>query len=465
MFSLYFSIVNRNFKIISLTFILTLSVLVGFFVQNMRYLYRYEKQRVADEVDMTVKQVSQEVLHKNVTLLNNMATMLTDKDFDQKMAFAAGFTQNMASIGVYFDDVEDTAAKTDDVLKVNKEFMRKQNIKQDARHVKGVSYFDSALNAELQARRLPLAYAIRPYLRQDTAVPPDSMASRAFIIDAIRPKIYRIVYATPHTFIRQRLIPNVAGACAVILFVILGYGAYRRSYRTQVQMSRLKESLFGNVTHELKTPVASLQLILDAAVPDDKDNNVVKMSAQHIGYAHTELNRMKYNIDRILSFNKLTGKEFETDKVPVALNAVIRGAISIMHISLEQTGGRVDYTPGEELRVMGDYTLLVNVMTILIDNAIKYTTHTPVITITADRVGKSAVIGVTDNGIGIATWHQKKIFEPFYRIPTGNRHDVKGHGLGLSFAKQVLTMHKGMISVSSPGKDKGATFIINIPLV
>ncbi len=430
----------------------------------MRYLYGYEKQRVANEVDVVVKQVSQDVLHKNVTLLNHMAAMLTDEDFDQKMAFAAGFTQNMASIGVYFDDTEDDTGETDDVLKVNKEFMRKQNIRHDTHHVKGLSYFDSALNATLQARHLPVAYVIRPYIRQDTATPPDSLASRAFMIDAINPKIYRVLYATPHLLIRQRLIPNAAGAFAVILFVVLGFVAYRRSYHMQVQMSRLKESLFGNVTHELKTPIASLQLILDAVVPDDKDSNVVKMSAQHIGYAHTELNRMKFNIDRIMSFNKLNKKAFETDRVPVVLNAVVKEAIAIMRISLEQSAGQVDYTPAEDLRVMGDHALLVNVMTILIDNAIKYAHHPPVINIGISHVGSSAVIAISDNGIGVPAWYQKKIFEPFFRVPTGNRHDIKGHGLGLSFAKQVVALHKGKISVSSQGKDKGATFIINIPL-
>src|SRR5690606_32625211 len=111
----------------------------------------------------------------------------------------------------------------------------------------------------------------------------------------------------------------------------------------------------------------------------------------------------------------------------------------------------------------GDRTLLINAITTLIDNAIKYNHRQPVIHIQLSMEGQEVIIEVADNGIGIAPAFYKKIFAPFFRIPTGNVHDIKGHGLGLSFAAQVIKLHGGVIMVASQ-QDEGSVFTIKLPV-
>lgn len=392
-----------------------------------------------------------------------MVEMLTDEDFDQKMAFAAGFTQNMASIGVHFDDdtlKQHTGKQKVPPLKIDKDFFEANNITRDTTHVKTMRHFDSAFRAALDSQQLAIEYSLRMYIRQDSATPPDSMSSRAFIIDAMYPKIHRVVYAIPHTLIWQRMLPYTVSGIFVMMLVTSAFIFYRRSYRMQMQMAQFKESLFSNITHELKTPVSSLQLILDAA--NDNEGTEVTMSKQHVSFARSELNRMKLNIDKILSVGKLNSREFELDKELVNLDGVIIDSIDVMGITLAQRNGSINYKPTGKVNVLGDRILLMNMLTIVIDNAIKYNVNEAIINIALKRDETNAIITIEDNGIGIPAQYHKRIFEPFFRVPTGNRHDVKGHGLGLSFTKQVVALHKGSISVESSGR--GSTFIITIPI-
>jgi two-component system phosphate regulon sensor histidine kinase PhoR len=144
------------------------------------------------------------------------------------------------------------------------------------------------------------------------------------------------------------------------------------------------------------------------------------------------------------------------------LDGVINDAIAVIDLSLKQRNGTIVFTGCSSFTVLGDHVLLVNVITTIIDNAIKYNVQIPCIEITCEHIGDNIEIAIEDNGIGISPAYYRKIFEPFFRIPTGNRHETKGHGLGLSFAAQAISLHGGSIWVES-NADEGSTFTITIP--
>jgi two-component system phosphate regulon sensor histidine kinase PhoR len=151
-------------------------------------------------------------------------------------------------------------------------------------------------------------------------------------------------------------------------------------------------------------------------------------------------------------------------KGDVDVNAMISRAITFLQPLIDERKALIEFTPATEpLRIHADGTYMLQVIINLLDNGLKYARN-PKITITAVRTGNSCIISVQDNGIGIEKKHHKDIFRKFYRVPTGNVHNVKGFGIGLNFAKKVVDAHQGKIEVeSTPGI--GSTFSIHMPLI
>lgn len=454
----------RSSKSIFFLFFLALTILIAVVGWSGYNLYQFEKERLKSQVDLLVKETAEPMFHSNVTLLNNMASMLTDEKFNEKVAFAAGFTQNMSSIGIYFD--EDTVHDkilTKDAVKINKDFLRERHINYDPTFIKRPSDFDSVFHQKLDSSGLKLEYIIKKFDRFDSAVPKQHVASRPFMINPAAPKMYRVIYKESEKIILARLSPFIISVLLLVVLFTSGFVFYIRSYKLQTQMWQFKQSLFSNVTHELKTPVSSLQLIIDAA-RQRSDGRQALISDEHLQFANSEIERMNLNIDKILSFSKLNRDQFEVDKELLDLNEIIKHAISAMKVVLAEKDGQVLFKEEDTVNVLGDATLLVNVLVTIIDNAVKYNNQRPRVEIEIERGTKDAYISISDNGIGIPTSYKEKIFEPFFRVPTGDRHDVKGHGLGLSFVAQVMLLHHGSVSVSS-AEEGGSSFIITIPTV
>jgi two-component system phosphate regulon sensor histidine kinase PhoR len=162
---------------------------------------------------------------------------------------------------------------------------------------------------------------------------------------------------------------------------------------------------------------------------------------------------------------RLDEDQVALNKESVDVHAIIDEAVKNISLALSTAGGKVELDLQATRRtVVGDRLHLANVFYNLIDNAIKYSTVPPVVRISTRNTNGSITIDVEDNGIGIRADHQKKVFHKFYRVPTGNLHDVKGFGIGLNYVKLIVTAHKGKISLTSePGK--GSTFTLNVPVV
>ena len=446
-------------RYISYIFILVFAGLLCLLGWNSVNMYRYEKEQIKGEIEAAIGSAAYKIQWHNGSLTSSYALMLTDKDYGSKVAFAAGFTRNKGKISMYFDDGDTIPiAPGSDPVDISKEFIRKNNITYKPASVMTIDQFDSLFKIELAGIHARIPYKINRSKRTDTVGTKDVVVSAPFIIDFFAPKIYSIHYKVPLLLVVKNMAPYLASNLLVSLLLVAGFIFYRRSYRMQVQQAEFRESLFGNITHELKTPLTSLQLIVDDAKKNISDGPSVTIPARHIAFAENELKRMKLIVDKILSFSKMSHEQFTFNKERVDLNQMISESITVMELKIQQTNGSVIYEPVGQVTVLGDPVLLVNAVSELIDNGLKYTERSPEIHINLTATGQQVCITVKDNGLGIPPEIGKKIFDPFFRIPTGNVHNVQGHGLGLSFVQQVMKLHEG--TVTFDGSETGTAFYL-----
>jgi two-component system phosphate regulon sensor histidine kinase PhoR len=253
-----------------------------------------------------------------------------------------------------------------------------------------------------------------------------------------------------------------SGMLLLVLIFIFSYTLY--AILKQKKISEMKSDFINNMTHEFKTPVATI-MIASEALKDPEitvDESRVKRLA---GIIYEENMRLGNHIERVLSIARLEKKELHLEWKPVVVNDLIVTVTHSMNLQLQKREAVLDLKlEAENSTVSGDELHLSSIIYNLIDNANKYSTAPPQITIATRNSNKNLIIVVADQGIGMEKDQTKRIFDQFYRVPTGNLHDVKGFGLGLNYVQDIVTQMKGSIKVRSE-KDKGTVFEITLPLL
>ena len=229
----------------------------------------------------------------------------------------------------------------------------------------------------------------------------------------------------------------------------------------QKRLSEMQKDFINNMTHEFKTPISSINISADVVM----DPNIVNDPSRLFTYGSVikqENNRLNQQVDKVLQIARIENHSFHLNKEPVHVNGLIINVVDnciansnrklVINIDLSDSVGFID----------ADLLHLTNIFHNLLDNASKYSGREPVISIATLRNSQNVVIRISDNGPGIRPEFQKKIFQKFYRIPTGYLHDVKGFGLGLYYVKTICKAHHWNIRLES-SEGKGATFVIEIP--
>jgi len=247
----------------------------------------------------------------------------------------------------------------------------------------------------------------------------------------------------------------------VLLLILLATGTFIVIFR-QKRMSDIRSDFINNMTHELKTPIATIslasQMLADKSIPEGSRNPEGLATV-----ISEESNRLKVLVERVLQTAIFEQARLELDKQQVDLHGIILRAVDAFKLQVNGRGGTIStFLDASDPIVVLDEANFFNVLLNLIDNALKYTSDTPEITITTAAWHRGIVITVSDNGIGIPREHLKHIFEKFYRVPSGNTHNIKGFGLGLSYVKKIVEEHYGTIKVESQG-GKGTRIIIHLP--
>lgn len=253
-----------------------------------------------------------------------------------------------------------------------------------------------------------------------------------------------------------------------ILFTMIIFAAFYLTLNTmlrQKKLSEIKNDFINNMTHEFKTPLATISLAVDAMKNDKVLNDRQKMSYFN-GIIKEENQRMNRQVETILKAALLDKHEVDLMLTPTHVHEVIKDVAENFKLQLEEKKGKIDLdlNSGKDL-VEADEVHFPNLINNLLDNAVKYSKDNvaPEIKIATMANGTNMIIRLQDNGIGMSKETIKKIFEKFYRAHTGNIHNVKGFGLGLSYVKTVVEAHGGNIKVESM-LGKGSTFTIELPL-
>jgi two-component system phosphate regulon sensor histidine kinase PhoR len=253
------------------------------------------------------------------------------------------------------------------------------------------------------------------------------------------------------------------GSLLFSFFILATFGLSLYFIITQKKISEIKSDFINNMTHEFKTPIATISLAADTITNAKIINNVD--SVRHfISMIKKENSRMNKKVETILQIASLDKKESEFRFENVSMHTIIEHVAETVEILVQQRKGNLGlHLDAQDDMVLGDSEHLSNLVNNLLDNAIKYSPDEPEITVTTRNVDKSIVVSVEDKGIGMNKSVQSKIFERFYRQNSGDVHDVKGFGLGLNYARAIIEAHKGNITVSSePGK--GSRFDVFLPL-
>lgn len=232
----------------------------------------------------------------------------------------------------------------------------------------------------------------------------------------------------------------------------------------QKKLSEMKGDFVNNMTHELKTPISTIslasQMLGDKSIPNES-KNLSRIS----DIVSQESKRLGFQVEKVLQMAAIDKGKLKLKLTTVDLHEIIEAVAGNFVLQVENKGGLlIPSLHAEKTMVEVDSVHLTNVISNLLDNAIKYTKNSPEIYIETKNNDGLLLVSVRDNGIGISKSNQKKIFDKFYRVPTGNVHNVKGFGLGLNYVKKIIEAHKGEIAIESE-TDKGTVFTIKLPLL
>lgn len=229
----------------------------------------------------------------------------------------------------------------------------------------------------------------------------------------------------------------------------------------QRKLAELKNEFISNITHELKTPIATVGVAIEALKNFNAINDPHK-TKEYLDISSNELHRLGLLVDKVLKLSMFEKKEIELKYESLNLKDIVDEVTTSMRLQLEKNHARVTVTQNGDLNIQGDRLHLLSVIFNLLDNAIKYSNGDPSIQIELNGDERNVELSIKDNGAGIAPEYQNKVFEKFFRIPHGDTHNAKGYGLGLSYVAHVVKKHNGIISVDSqPGL--GTRFIISLP--
>jgi two-component system, OmpR family, phosphate regulon sensor histidine kinase PhoR len=252
-----------------------------------------------------------------------------------------------------------------------------------------------------------------------------------------------------------------------ILFILLIIGAFYFTISTiirQKKLSEIKSDFINNMTHEFKTPISTISLageVLSDKTIDKSPESVEK----YLKIIRDENKRLAGLVENVLQAAVLDKGKLKFKIQECDIHQIITDVIQSLTLQIQNKGGVITTElQAQRYSLFADRMHLGNIIYNLIDNALKYSKESPQIKVSTDSNKDGISISVQDNGIGIRKEDQKKIFETFYRVPTGNVHNVKGFGLGLSYVKAVVEKHGGYVDVQSEPGD-GSTFVVYLPFI
>lgn len=287
---------------------------------------------------------------------------------------------------------------------------------------------------------------------------------RASLTCIYKQDVYFLGVYFPHegTIIIHKMIVLLVLSQLFMLILVLSFYLIIRLMFRQKKLSEVKNDFINNMTHEFKTPIATISLSSEMLLKPDINRFPYK-TKRYATVIFDENTRLQKQVEQILQLSVLEKGIFTLKRKELDIHHIIRRMAEHHSVNARKKGGMIHFDlNATNYLLLGDKTHISNIISNLIDNALKYTPEDPDVRISTISKQSKLILSISDNGIGISAENQKHIFKKLYRVPTGNLHDVKGFGLGLFYVKTMVEAHDGRISVKSE-LGKGTTFIIELP--
>ena len=325
---------------------------------------------------------------------------------------------------------------------------------------------DSAFRRDLARGNINLSFLIRmgkddSLHRRDTSAA--QFHTRPEFVGFVKPNWYQAEFENPAGFLLKRISPRILFSLFLVAFTSAAFIFLYRNLSAQRRLTEMKNDFISNITHELKTPIATVSVAVEA-LRNFGGMQSPERTKEYLDISASELQRLGLLVDKVLKLSLFENRDLEMKKETVDLKELTAEVLNTMKLQFEKHHAQLNLeTQGYYFTVDGDRLHITSVIYNLLDNALKYSKDKPQIDVLLRHDTDMVVLAVTDKGIGIAPGFKDKIFDKFFRVPTGDHHNIKGYGLGLSYVSHVVKKHGGTISVETePGK--GSTFTVKLPV-
>ena len=277
------------------------------------------------------------------------------------------------------------------------------------------------------------------------------------------PSLLLINFPEQKKYLLEKILLTLSSSALLVLLILACFGYAVYIIVRQKNISLIKTDFINNMTHEFKTPIATIGLAVEALLDKEISQNI-DMKMKYLGIIGEENKRLSSQVSHVLQMAQIDRKELKLALTTIDVHEIIRQAVEKISIQIENKSGYLNLAlNAHHYTIKGDEGHMLGVLLNLLDNAIKYSQDAPNIIIRTQERFETLVLSIKDHGIGMSKEAQRNIFQKFYRVSTGDLHDVKGFGLGLSYAKEIIGLFHGTIEVESD-LNKGTNFIIKLPL-
>ncbi len=470
--------------------IATIILIAGFQGYWLMKLYKDEKQGLKKEADVLFREAVYKLQMQKLKGDTVFSKLMPDNLFfldavnilKHRVANAGDKSKMVISMSTNSSFSEDSSAKKSDSTKIfisssterrplitdgsNPELSR-VIIRSSLGDVLSAKQIDSAYGKELIKAKIKVPYQITSYaVTKNERAKLDSTDENALHTNYItiglpQAVAYRAEFGNALNFLLGKITYPILISLLLITLTTASFVFLYRNLLAQRRLTDIKNDFISNITHELKTPIATVNVAIEALKSFNAIDNPER-TKEYLDISSSELQRLSLLVDKVLKLSLFENKEIYLKTESFDLKVVTEEVIKTMQLQLQKNRAELDFsTEGENFMVQGDKLHITSVIYNLVDNALKYSSGQPVINISLSENRNTLELKVQDKGIGIPSEYKEKIFDKFFRVPHGNMHNIKGYGLGLSYVNHVVEKHKGSIEMESE-VGKGSTFTVNL---
>ncbi|MEO6404711.1 MAG: HAMP domain-containing sensor histidine kinase [Ferruginibacter sp.] len=326
-----------------------------------------------------------------------------------------------------------------------------------------VADITNAVGKQLKKQKIVIPFIIE---REEARWRPAIKSDPEVTIGFAHPITYKMLLGKTVPYILKQILLPIIFSVLLMAITILSFLMLYRNYTRQRKLTQIKNEFIANITHELKTPIATVSVAIEA-IRNFNEMHDPERTNEYLGIAGLELNRLSMLVDKVLRLSMFENKSVELKYASFNFRKLLEEVLASMSLQFEKSHTVVT-TEWKNDEINGTFELNADRMHIssvlynLLDNAIRYSNDSPQIHVETSSTRDFIICRIADKGIGIDPEYKDKIFDKFFRVPQGDVHNVKGYGLGLSYAAHIIQQHKGSIEFISDGKS-GTIFIIKIP--